>query len=84
MALADRVMLYNPRQQPVELHLDGQVAVVPPLACAEHPRSPQVDRLVAAGALQLLDPPAPVEDGAGDSADPAAPASIRKIKRPQR
>lgn len=48
----DRVILYNPRRQPVELHADGEVVVVAAGERVERVRSRQIDRLIAGGALQ--------------------------------
>lgn len=85
--MADRILLYNPRQQPVELHLDGAVCVVPPLAHVEHVCSGQVHRLIATGALQVIDaaPPA-AEDSANATGPNAAPVARRprRTTRPQR
>lgn len=55
----DRMILYNPRRQPVELHADGQVVVVAAGERVERVRSSQIDRLIAGGALQQVAPSPP-------------------------
>lgn len=82
--MAEPVILYNPRLQPLELHSGGQVVVVPPLGRIEHVRSGQVERLIVTGALQVIDRP-PRSDDAPRDIDPA-PVILpkRRTTRPQR
>jgi hypothetical protein len=72
-----QLLLYNRRQQPVELHADGRVEVLAPGETLCHRLTPQIERLLDSGALQSLDVPPPAENAADTppSTEPtAAPA----------
>ncbi|OYY91538.1 MAG: hypothetical protein B7Y45_02995 [Sphingomonas sp. 28-66-16] len=92
--MAEPLTLYNPRAQPVELHHQGAVVVIGPHGCLDHPRSGQVDRLIATGALRIVDRPAarpaeaapdaepPPETQAAPAAPPAGEATDAKPEAP--
>ncbi|KQN29387.1 hypothetical protein ASE88_10640 [Sphingomonas sp. Leaf38] len=85
----DRVILYNPRRRPVELHADGEVVVVAAGERVERVRSRQIDRLIAGGALQHVgasppDAPSLALDTTPPAEQPDPPEAPEKPESPRR